>query len=69
MPWSPNISRIFRVPHPGRLTDKPGKGGVKVFDMASVRANSGHPTISREDVADALLTIAKNPQNAGTDFW
>ena len=54
--------------HPGRLTDKPGRGGVKVFDMASVERTPGIPTIAREDVADALLTIAKNPQNAGTDF-
>ena len=36
--------------------------------MASVERAPGIPTISREDVADALLTIAKNPQNAGTDF-
>ena len=62
--YQPYISRA----HPGRLTDKPGKSGVKVFDMASVERTPGIPTISREDVADALLTIAKNPQNAGTDF-
>ncbi|WP_303990951.1 NAD(P)-dependent oxidoreductase [Rothia mucilaginosa] len=62
--YQPYISRA----HPGRLTDKPGKGGVKVFDMASVKQTPGIPTIAREDVADALLTIAKNPQNAGTDF-
>lgn len=62
--YQPYISRA----HPGRLTDKPGKGEVKVFDMASVERTPGIPTISREDVADALLTIAKNPQNAGTDF-
>ena len=62
--YQPYISRA----HPGRLTDKPGKGGVKVFDMASVERTPGIPTIAREDVADALLTIAKNPQNAGTDF-
>ena len=36
--------------------------------MASVERTPGIPTIAREDVADALLTIAKNPQNAGTDF-
>ena len=60
-------SHISRA-HPGRLTDKPGKGGVKVFDMASVERVPGIPTIAREDVADALLTIAENPQNAGTDF-
>ena len=62
--YQPYISRA----HPGRLTDKPGRGGVKVFDMASVERTPGIPTIAREDVADALLTIAKNPQNAGTDF-
>ena len=62
--YPPYISRV----HPGRLTDKPGRGGVKVFDMASVERTPGIPTIAREDVADALLTIAKNPQNAGTDF-
>ena len=62
--YQPYISRA----HPGRLTDKPGKGGAKVFDMASVERTPGIPTIAREDVADALLTIAKNPQNAGTDF-
>ena len=54
--------------HPGRLTDKPGRGGAKVFDIVSVERVPGIPTIAREDVADALLTIAKNPQNAGTDF-
>lgn len=54
--------------HPGRLTDKPGKGGVKLFDMASVERTAGIPTIAREDVADALLTIAEDPWNAGTDF-
>lgn len=62
--YQPYISRA----HPGRLTDKPGRGGVKVFDMASVERTPGIPTIARGDVADALLTIAKNPQNAGTDF-
>ncbi len=62
--YQPYISRA----HPGRLTDKPGRGGVKVFDMASVERVPGIPTIAREDVADALLTIAENPQNAGTDF-
>lgn len=62
--YQPHISRA----HPGRLTDKPGRGGVKVFDMASVERVPGIPTIAREDVADALLTIAENPQNAGTDF-
>lgn len=62
--YQPYISRA----HPGRLTDKPGRGGVKVFDMASVERAPGIPTIAREDVADALLTIAENPQNAGTDF-
>ena len=62
--YQPYISRA----HPGRLTDKPGRGGVKVFNMASVERVPGIPTIAREDVADALLTIAKNPQNAGTDF-
>ena len=54
--------------HPGRLTNKHGRGGVKVYDMASVERTAGIPTIARDDVADALLTIAKNPQNAGTDF-
>ena len=62
--YQPYISRA----HPGRLTDKPGRGGVKVFDMASVERTPGIPTIAREDVADALLSIAKDPQNAGTDF-
>ena len=62
--YQPYISRAY----PGRLTDKPGRGGVKVFDMANVEWTPGIPTIAREDVADALLTIAKNPQNAGTDF-
>lgn len=41
---------------------------MKVFNMASVERVPGIPTIAREDVANALLTIAKNPQNAGTDF-
>lgn len=62
--YQPYISRA----HPGRLTDKPGRGGVKVFDMASVERTAGIPTIAREDVADALLTTAENPRNAGTDF-
>ena len=62
--YQPYISRV----HPGLLTDKPGKGGVKVFDMASVAQVPGIPTIAREDVADALLSIAGNPLNAGTDF-
>ena len=62
--YQPYISHA----HPGRLTNKPGRGGVKVYDMASVERTAGIPTIAREDVADALLTIAKNPQNAGTDF-
>lgn len=62
--YQPHISRA----HPGRLTDKPGKGRVKVFDIVSVERVPGIPTIAREDVADALLTIAENPQNAGTDF-
>lgn len=62
--YQPYISRA----HPGRLTDKPGRGGVKIYDMAKVERTAGIPTIAREDVADALLTIAKNPQNAGTDF-
>lgn len=62
--YQPHISRA----HPGRLTDKPGRGGVKVYDMAKVERTAGIPTIAHEDVADALLTIAKNPQNAGTDF-
>ena len=62
--YQPYISRA----HPGRLTDKPGRGGVKIFDMAKVERTSGVPTIAREDAADALLAIAKNPQNAGTDF-
>lgn len=62
--YQPYISRA----HPGRLTDKPGRGGVKVFDMASVERTPSIPTIAREDVADALLTIAENPQNAGIDF-
>ena len=63
--YQPYISHA----HPGRLTDKPGRGGVKVFDMAKVERTVGVPTIAREDVADALLNIAKSPQNAGTDFW
>ena len=62
--YQPYISRA----HPGRLTDKPGRGGVKIYDMAKVERTAGIPTIAREDVADALLTIATNPQNAGTDF-
>ena len=62
--YQPYISRA----HPGRLTDKPGRGGVKIFDMAKVERTPGIPTIAREDVADALLAIAKNPENAGTDF-
>ena len=62
--YQPYISRA----HPGRLTDKPGRGGVNVYDMAKVERTAGIPTIAREDVADALLTIATNPQNAGTDF-
>ena len=62
--YQPYISRA----HPGRLTDKPGRGGVKVFDMAQVERTAGIPTVAREDVADALLAIATNPQNAGTDF-
>lgn len=62
--YQPYISRA----HPGRLTDKPGRGGVKIYDMAKVERTAGIPTIAREDVADALLAIAKNPQNAGTDF-
>ena len=62
--YQPYISRA----HPGRLADKPGRGGVKVYDMAKVERTAGIPTIAREDVADALLAIAKNPQNAGTDF-
>lgn len=62
--YQPYISRA----HPGRLTDKPGRGGVKIYDMAEVERTAGIPTIAREDVADALLTIATNPQNAGTDF-
>ena len=36
--------------------------------MASVERTAGIPTIAREDVADALLTIAEDPRNAGTDF-
>ena len=62
--YQPYISRA----HPGRLTDKPGRGGVKIYDMAEVERTAGIPTIAREDVADALLAIAKNPQNAGTDL-
>lgn len=62
--YQPYISRA----HPGRLTDKPGRGGVKIYDMAEVERTAGIPTIAREDVADALLAIATNPQNAGTDF-
>ena len=62
--YQPYISRA----HPGRLTDKPGRGGVKIYDMAKVERTAGIPTIAREDVADALLAIATNPQNAGTDF-
>ena len=62
--YQPYISRA----HPGRLTDKPGRGGVKIYDMAEVERTAGILTIAREDVADALLAIATNPQNAGTDF-
>ena len=62
--YQPYISRA----HPGRLTDKPGRGGVKVYDMAEVERTAGIPTIAREDVADTLLAIATNPQNAGADF-
>ena len=62
--YQPYISRA----HPGRLTDKPGRGEVKVFNMASVERTQGIPTIAREDVANTLLTIAENPRNAGTDF-
>ena len=52
----------------GRLTDEPGKGGAKVVDVTSVAHVPGIPTIAREDVADALLDIAGDPLNAGTDF-
>ncbi len=45
-----------------------GKGGAKVVDVTSVAQVPGIPTIAREDVADALLNIAGNPLNAGTDF-
>lgn len=62
--YQPYISRA----HPGRLNDKPGRGGVKIYDMAKVERTAGIPTIAREDVADALLAIATNPQNAGADF-
>lgn len=62
--YQPYISRA----HPGRLTDKPDRGGVKIYDMAKVERTAGIPTIAREDVADALLAIATNPQNAGADF-
>ena len=62
--YQPYISRAL----PGRLTDKPGKGGAKVIDVTSVAQVPGIPTIAREDVAEALLNIAGNPQNAGTDF-
>ncbi len=62
--YQPYISRA----HPGRVTDKPGRGGVKVHDMAKIERTAGVPTIAREDVAGAQLNIAKNPQNAGTDF-
>ena len=62
--YQPYISRAL----PGRLTDKPGKGGAKVVDVTSVAQVPGIPTIAREDVADALLDIVKNPLNAGTDF-
>ena len=62
--YQPYISRAM----PGRLTDKPGKGGAKVFDVTSVAQVLGIPMIAREDVADALLSIAGNPLNAGTDF-
>lgn len=63
--YQPYISRA----HPGRLTDKPGRGGVKVFDMAQVERTAGIPTIAREDVADALLAIAKNPPECGYRFF
>ena len=62
--YQPYISRAL----PGRLTDEPGKGGAKVVDVTSVAQVPGIPTIAREDVADALLSIAGNPLNAGTDF-
>ena len=62
--YQPYISRAM----PGRLTNKPGKGGAKVVDMTSIAQVPGIPTIAREDVAEALLNIAGNPQNAGTDF-
>ena len=63
--YQPYISRA----HPGRLTDNPGKGGVKVFDMASVERTPGIPTIAREDVADALLTIAQEPPECEHRFF
>ena len=62
--YQPYISRAL----PGRLTDEPGKGGAKVVDVTSVARVPGIPTIAREDVADALLDIAGDPLNAGTDF-
>ena len=62
--YQPYISRAM----PGRRTNKPGKGGAKVVDMTSIAQVPGIPTIAREDVAEALLNIAGNPQNAGTDF-
>ena len=62
--YQPYISRAL----PGRLTDEPGKGGAKVVDVTSVAHVPGIPTIAREDVADALLDIAGDPLNAGTDF-
>ena len=54
---------------PGRLTDKPGKGGAKVVDVTSVAQVPGIPTIAREDVADALLNIAGNPLERGDRFF
>ena len=36
--------------------------------MASVERTPGIPTIAREDVADALLTIAKNPRTRARIF-
>ena len=63
--YQPYISRA----HPGRLTDKPGKGEVKEFDVASVELAPGIPTISREDVADALLTIPRIPRTRAQIFW
>ena len=59
--YQPYISRV----HPGLLTDKPGKGGVKVFDVASVARVPGIPMIAREDVLMLCSVFAGNPLTRG----